>query len=322
MVTKPTWLLGGALVLLFLGAALAPNAGAQDSQVRTRDADSAYGYNIDDLGPGLAFKIDAAGQAHAPPSPGDSELGEQVMLIPASSYRPLTLLAQISGQWTSNAALTDTDELEDFYVRSEVGAAYLPRLTGNLYGELSAGYEFYRYTDHSRLDFDSLEARTGLVHVFRELGDLSAWARYNYTRLTSGRGHDELFTDHGIEVGFFKPISISARHSGYFSYISEFSIDANPGFSQYHRHSAIVGHEWLATDKLSVRSFYEGAYLDYHERGRDDFAQYLGLSVSYDITRTISVSVGGTYTINNSDIAGGDYESGNVGGTLGFKIKY
>ncbi len=322
MVRKLKCRFGSAIVLLSLAATSAHNVAAQDSQARTRDLVDASGYDLSDVGPGLAFKLDAAGHAHAPATPGDSELGDQVMLIPSGSYRPLTLLTQASGQWTSNAALTDTGELEDFYVQAEIGAAYVPRLTGNLYGEISAGYEFYRYTDHSRLDFDSLEARTGLIHVFRELGDLSAWARYNYNRLTSGRGHDELFTDHGIEIGFFKPLPIAARHSAYFSYISEFSLDANPGYSQYDRHSAILGYEWLTTDKLSLDSFYEGSFLSYHERGRDDFAQHFGLSLSYDITRTLSISIGGTYTINDSDIAGADYEAGTLGGTLGLKLKY
>ena len=295
---------------------------AQESQQRTSEFLDTRNLDFLESAPGLAFKVDSAGQAHAPATPGDAELGDQVVLMPRGSYQPFTVRAATSGYFTDNAALTDTGELDDFYWRSSVGGTYLPSIGENLYGEITAGYEFFRYQDHSRLDFDSLEARAGVLRVFRELGDLSTWARYRFKRLTSGRGHHELFTGHTIEVGLYKPIPITDRSDAYFSYISEFSLDADPGHTQYHQHSAILGYEWLATDRCSLLGYYQASYLDYSERGRDDITQHLGLVATYDINHAVEISLSGSYTFNNSNIAGLDYEVGTLGAMLGLKMKF
>ena len=225
----------------------------------------------------------------------------------------------VEGRWTSNAALTDGNEIDDFYWRFGAGATYLPRIVGNLYGEVSADYEWYRYTDNSWLDFESLDARAGLTHVFRDLGDLSVWARYRYERLADGS--DELFSDHSIEVGLFKPVPLRRDHFLYIGWLSEFSLDADPSYAGRHEHSLLGGYQYTIFDDLKFGTYYRFAVHDYDEGGRDDLNHEIGAYIDYDITDSITFRISGSYYINDSDLPGADYEAGTAGGIAGFRIK-
>ena len=259
---------------------------------------------------------------HAPYSAGDPDLGEQRILSPLDDYRPFNFQLAQRSMWTDNAALTDGDELDDFYSNTELRLAYLPQLAANTYGQVSASYSFYRYADNSSLDFDSLEASVGAIHVFRDLNDLSVWLRYNHTRLLSGRGHDEIFTDHSIELGFYLPIELGPRHSAFASYTSEFSIDANPGFAQRNEHTATIGYQFAATDRIKFETYYQLSVHDFEERGRDDLLNTAGIAVTTRLTDTIDLVLAGSYAVNDSDLSGGDYEVGNVGLVASLRFEF
>ena len=127
---------------------------AQESQ---RDTDN-QSAPFDKNNPAQAILAgQASARMHAPESPGDTDLGEQLLLQPVNSYRALSIYASGNAHWTSNAALTESDKLEDFFWRHNSGATFLPHLTGNLYGEISGAYGSYHYADNSDLDFEALD---------------------------------------------------------------------------------------------------------------------------------------------------------------------
>ncbi len=214
---------------------------------------------------------------HAPESPGDSDLGEQLLLQPVNSYRPLSVYASGNGHWTSNAALTESDRLEDFFWRHNAGATFLPYLTGNLYGEISGTYGSYQYADNSNLDFDALDAGSGLVNIFPNLGNLSLSARYNYTRY-SGSG-EELFSDHSVELAAFKPIPLGLYHYFYFGWESDFSFDADPEYAKRHEHSITSGYHYSPAEKLSLEIYYRLAINDYESNARTDLNHTFGAAI-------------------------------------------
>ena len=279
---------------------------------------------LDPLGgsaaPELSLSDEANRRAYAPRSPGDSDIGDQLLLLPTDLYDPFTFYGGVEGRWTSNAALTDDDELSDYYWRYGVGATFLPHITGNLYGEVSANYDWYRYTSNDFLDFDNLDARAGLTNVFRKLGDLSVWGRYHYSRLTEGS--NELFTDHSIDIGAFKPFAFRRDHFFYASWISEFTLDANPSFAGRHQHSLLGGYNYTPTDKLSFGLYYRFGLYDYSNVSRTDFNHEVGASIDYDITDTIALRLSASYNLNDSDLDGADYEAGTAGGLAGIRIQF
>ena len=52
-----------------------------------------------------------------------------------------------------------------------------PLIAANTFGEINLGDSFYRNADYSTPDLDDHEALLGLIHLFRDLGDLSFWLR-------------------------------------------------------------------------------------------------------------------------------------------------
>ncbi len=290
---------------------------AQESQ---RDTDN-QSAPFDKNNPAQAILAgQASARMHAPESPGDTDLGEQLLLQPVNSYRALSIYASGNAHWTSNAALTESDKLEDFFWRHNSGATFLPHLTGNLYGEISGAYGSYHYADNSDLDFEALDTGGGLVNIFPNLGNLSLSTRYNYTRY-SGNG-EELFSDHSIEIAAFKPIPLGLYHYFYFGWESDFSVDADPGYAQRHEHSITSGYHYSPAEKLSLEIYYRFAINDYDSSGRTDLNHTVGAAVGYHLRDNLLIRAAASFVVNDSDMSGADYQATTAGATAGIILKF
>lgn len=290
---------------------------AQESQRDTNNQSSPFDKNN-------PVQTILAGQGaeriHAPKSPGDSDLGEQLLLQPVNSYRPLSVYASGNGHWTSNAALTESDRLEDFFWRHNAGTTFLPYLTGNLYGEISGTYGSYQYADNSDLNFEALDAGSGLVNIFPNLGNLSLSARYNYTRY-SGNG-EELFSDHSVEIAAFKPIPVGLYHYFYFGWESDLSFDADPQYAKRHEHSITSGYHYSPAEKLSLEIYYRLAMNDYDSSGRTDLNHTVGAAIGYHLRDNLLIRASASFVANDSDTSGADYQATTAGATAGIILKF
>ena len=76
----------------------------------------------------------AAEGGHVVAAPGDTDLGEQLILKRVEAYQPFTISAGVPFYWTSNVALTRSGERSDFVVAPAAAAFYEPRITNTLYG--------------------------------------------------------------------------------------------------------------------------------------------------------------------------------------------
>jgi hypothetical protein len=123
----------------------------------------------------------------APSSPGDADLGEQVLLKRQDKATPFSAFANLSGFYTNNAALTNAARVDDFFFVGEVGVSYQPRFTAELLGEITVREADFRYARYDALDFESLNAGAGLTYTPHYLGGIALSARYNYNRLTDGK---------------------------------------------------------------------------------------------------------------------------------------
>ena len=272
---------------------------------------------------GLEAEQNEDGTTSAPTSPGDADLGDQVIFQPPDQYTPLRISVQTQGNFTSNAGLTDSVELEDFYIYSELGVRYIPRITDSVFGNFSANYGIYRYNDHSSLDFDSLETTGGLMKVFSELNHLVVWANYGYTRLTEGHdGRAELLADHSIELGLYYPVPIREKHFAFASYLSAFSVAGDPDFARRNEHGLTLGYAFLPTKDVEISAYYQVFYYDYLRNGRRDFLHDIGLILERNLARGVSVGLQASYSFNESNIRDGDYAVGEIGASLVASIQF
>src|SRR3712207_1677789 len=78
---------------------------------------------------------DDDGEETVAASPNDPDLGEQAILKRSERYRAFTVFASVPISYTSNVALSNTAEESDFLFTPNVGVAWAPKFTANLYGE-------------------------------------------------------------------------------------------------------------------------------------------------------------------------------------------
>src|SRR5215212_1945616 len=115
-----------ACSLLLVTSALAPvyqaaaQTGAVDRAQLSRDQSA--------LASGPTVTTTAVdGDTHVVTSPNDPDLGEQQILKRNDTYDPFVVAVSVPFYWTSNVALTNSGEQDDFLVSPVVAIAYQPR---------------------------------------------------------------------------------------------------------------------------------------------------------------------------------------------------
>lgn len=176
-----------------------------------------------------------------PSSPGDPDLGEQVILKKREKPTPFSIAADVSGFYTTNAALTDVAEEDDFFLVGQVAASYQPRLANALFGEITVRQSAYRYSKLDELDFESFNIGAGVTYVAQPLWGLAFSARYNFNRLTDGSEHDEFFKNQTLTLGVLKVFELSKAHSVYAGYSTIFGW-SDPVAPQRDEHGLFIGY--------------------------------------------------------------------------------
>lgn len=248
-----------------------------------------------------AFALD-----QAPASPGDADLGEQVILRRREKLTPFKLFADVSGFHTTNAALTDTHRVDDFFLVAQVGASYQRRVATDLYGEVTVRQAIFRYAEFGDLDFDSLNAGAGLTYLARPLWGLAFSVRYNFNRLTDGRDYEEFFKNHTLTLAVQKSFELSKAHYLYAGYASVLGW-SEPVAPQRDEHGIYIGYHVNLARSVAVEATYRIAYFDY-VHGRDDLNQNLTVVVKWDPTRWLSIAASASLGLNYSNRDVFDYK--------------
>jgi len=258
-----------------------------------------------------------------PESENDDDLGVQLALRPEEKYDPFNLYGNVGWYFTDNAAVTETNRLEDSFLNASATLTYLPIIRGNLYGEATIRENTFRYNENSDLDFDTIDLGSGFVYVIRGLGDLAVFARYNYgTYLDPNDGWGQLYENHSIQAGAYKPWILKRNHFLQVSYVSDVSLEADPGFAQRDDHSVTLSYRWTPIRKFRTDFYVRSSYLDYRENSRDDWNTSAGATLTYNLTPNLRLSSSVMYTHNQSNFDGGDYEVWVPGFQLGGIIQF
>lgn len=272
------------------GAQSPANLVSTDSDVARRDMVTAM--------TGQAFSPEPG---YAPPSPADADLGEQRLLVPDSRYKSLTLFANASEFYTSNAALTNGGTQGDWFTALQFGGSWVPRIAGSLYGEVSVLQQLYRYAEYSNLSFNSLDVGGGLIYVFRDLGDLSVFARYNYNLLTDASSSNSIFYQQTIRLGLQKPFVFSRAHSATVAFNTDLNLDGWPDYALRNRFALLAGYQVNLTRRLQANVFYQIAYFPFLDVDRRDWNQILSAGLAYNFTPWFSVNASISASFNDSN---------------------
>jgi len=259
---------------------------------------------------------------YAPPSPADDDLGEQRLLVPDSRYKSITLFANASEFYTSNAALTNGGAQGDWFTALQFGGTWLPRIKGSLYGEVSAVQQLYRCADFSGLSLNSLDVGGGLIYVFRDLGDLSAFARYNYNLLTDASSSNSIFYQQTIRLGLQKPFVFSRAHSATVAVNTDLNLDGWPDYALRNRFALLAGYQVNLTRKLQANLFYQIAYFPFLDTDRRDWNQIMSAGLAYNLAPWFSINASVSASFNDSNENFYTYNVLNTGAGVSAVIKF
>ena len=284
-------------IALALTLLLGWSAAAQSPANISTDTDVARRNMITAL-TGQAFSPEPG---YAPPSPSDEDLGEQRLLVPDARYKSLTLFANASEFYTSNAALTNGGAQGDWFTALQFGGSWVPRIKGSLFGEVSVLQQLYRYAEFSNLSFNSLDVGGGLIYAFRDLGDLSAFARYNYNLLTDASASNSIFYQQTIRLGLQKPFVFSRAQSATVGLQTDLNLDGWPDYALRNRFALLLSYQANLTRKLQASLFYQLAYFPFLDVDRRDWNQILGAGLAYNFAPWFSVNASVSASFNDSN---------------------
>ena len=274
------------------------------------------------LGQGPSQGTTGADGNYAPESPNDPDLGEQAILKRQDTYQAFTFSAGIPIFYTSNVALSNTNEQGDAVFAPAVGFAYTPRIKPTLFLNFSVGLQEFYYNEFDALDFGSFDARAGLTYLLPKLHDLSLHAEYAYNRLTTSNSFDEFFSSHGLNFNADLPFRIDRAQQisvGLDAFVNLHSEPSGPG---RHDFDFYVAYAVNLARAVTLNAIGRVALRDYTDSNRTDVSEVLSLGVTYHFGQWWSLAATGTFAHSDSNQDVFDYDVANVGGALSFVFHF
>jgi hypothetical protein len=258
----------------------------------------------------------------APASPGDDDLGQQLILKETPKERWLRAQADFFGFWTDNAANASEGEEEDYFWGGRVSLGAQPRITNLLYADADVTQNVYRYDEYDGLDFESLEASVGLLYVIPKLMNSIVFVQGHFNRITNDDFSNDLVNSWSIRAGIQKTFLFDRRNSLHVNLMGDWDIDTD--FDQLFRHEYIgdLGYRFKIMRDLVFGVSYRFTYFDYQDVDRSDVLNLVGASLTWSPWKWMDVYASGNWSINDSDADVFDYETANVGGGVGVRVRF
>lgn len=260
---------------------------------------------------------------YAPASPGDSDIGVQLILKRYEKSEPFAAWLDSSAFWTDNAANVSVGNTEDWFYVGGVNLAWQQRLKGRFYGDVYAGQHFYRYDELDDLDYENGEASAGILVLAPELANSIFHVHYYYQRITQDIDEDPIYQTHNIRVGANKTFLINRLNSVNLGLMSSFALDAEPEVLRRHEHSLALGYNLKITRELLFSLNYRLIYYDYFKlEDRHDWYHNLGAYLAWNPAKWLELSAGYNFTINRSNFEAFDYDSQLAGPSIVLKARF
>jgi hypothetical protein len=300
-----------ALFLLFGQSGLAQEVQADQADLARTQTDAA--------GVG-AYPGGIAG--HAPASPNDSDLGEQAILKRSDRYQPFTASVSVPAYWTSNVALVNSGEQDDFLVAPAVSLAYQPKLSNTLYGLVGVREQLFYYDEFDSLNFGSFDAEAGLIYLLPQFHNLVLRGEFIYNRLTKKDSFDDFFSNYSIFVSAELPFRLGRAQQLSLGADANISIDAVPEPPRRHDYEVYMAYSLSLTRALSLDAVGRLVARQYQLTDRVDVSEIFAASATYRVNQYITASAISSFAANQSNHSTFDYKVANLGGLFALSVKF
>ncbi len=265
------------------------------------------------------------GARFTPLSPGDSDLGEQLILQREEKVTHFQLTLQSALYRTDNvfAAASDTDSSFLWFNSAEV--SWRPTLAPNLIIDSFISAQSFVFEEDAVLNFESYLVGLGLVKVFPELGGLVVFGRYEFQNVQLDQSITPNPTQfHILRFGAYKELFDTRRHHGYVSIGTRFDLDSTPSSVSRDEYALRLGYSYTLTDKLKANGFYRIGRRNFQHIDRDDTFQMIGADLTYEFSRSLLMTASALWTENDSDSSpfAQDYHSIQLGLAVSYQHKF
>lgn len=258
----------------------------------------------------------------APESPGDDDLGQQLILKDSERERWFSAQANTSAFWTDNAANLSTGEDEDVFWATQLSLGAQPRLGERLYLDAFISQQIYRYDEFDLLDYEYLQASLGVIYLEPRLWDSILFAQGQFGRTTTDNFSDDVLNSFSILAGIQKTILFDRRNSLYLNLMGDWDVDADVDNLEHSEYIADLSYRFKIMRDLIVTASYRFTWFDYHNVDRSDALNIMGLYLNWTPRKGLNIYAGGTFNLNESDVDAFDYNSTSLGGGIGVQFRF
>lgn len=272
---------------------------------------------------GLARGTLAEENVFAPHTPGDDDIGLQLVLKRQDSQEPFSASLDSAEYYTDNAANVNKGAEQDWFYVGGINLGYQPRLTGTLYFDASVNQHWYRYDKLSQLDYEDGTAAVGLIKLMPEWWNTLWHLHYYYERITQGIDNSAIYQTHNLRFGVQKTAFIDRLNSINLALMANLAFDTSPETLKRNEYSALTGWNFKISPKTVFTISYRLAYYDYSNLdGRTDWNHNFGATISYRPTSWCELAATYGYTLNRSNQEVFRYDAQLAGPSIGLKMKF
>lgn len=251
-----------------------------------------------------------------------ADLGPQILLQRYPHARRFEVSSDSQYLYTSNVLLTDGDiiahKADSLWYQTFTGSYTLPQWAG-LSAKVYAQYALVRYQDSSQFDFDGNTAGLSLGYSVKDwftlYGDFSAEREY------FRQGDNEFFKMFDTRAGIWRRQTVSSKVFLYYGYQFDWRA-ASPSELTRADDAFYGGVNVTLLDRLTGDLFYRFRVQEYLQTSRTDLDHLVSLTVTYAVTRYISLRTYAAYGSNDSNVTGRDYTVFNGGVGMNLLVKF
>jgi hypothetical protein len=258
----------------------------------------------------------------APESPGDEDIGQQLILKEAPKDRWMSAQVDTFLYGTDNPANLSEGGEDDFFWGGRVSLTAQPRLGRNLYGDLLVSQQIYRYDRFSVLDYEFFEASAGVIYVEPRLLDSIFYIQGHFARMTTDDFGEDILNSWSVRAGVQKTILFDRKNSLHVNLMGDWDVDTDEPALERFEYVADLAYNYKIMRTLVLGLSYRFTWFDYQEVDRADALNLLGLNLTWSPRKWIDLYAAATYSFNDSDVDVFDYEAATVGGGAGLRIRF
>ena len=265
----------------------------------------------------------AAENNFMPETPGDSDLGQQLILKRSDRYKAFGVTLDSAEFFTNNVANVHKGAQSDWFYVGGANLSWQPKITNRLYGDASVGEHWFRYGRYDSLDYEDGEAGAGVILLMPELWNTIWHLHYYYERITQGIDNTPIYESHNVRFGGQRTVIINRHHSINLALQASWALSATPETLQRHEYSFAAGWNYKILHNLFFNTSYRLTYYDYFNLdGRHDWYNNFALALVYRPYEWMELAASWNYTLNRSNKDLFTYDTMLTGPSLALKMKF